>query len=546
MASDAHHVHEAHGSHAAHNSAVVYDAIVVGSGFGGSVAALRLSEKGYRVAVLEMGRRFAREDIAAANKSPLALFWMPGLGRRGFFTQRFFRHVNIAGGVGVGGGSLVYAAVLLEPKDAFYEDPAWNDMDLEWREELRPHYEAASKMLGAATCPVNTLQDEYLKETAERFGAGESYGPVPLGIYFGRTGVEAPDPYFDGAGPPRTGCTSCGSCLAGCESGAKNSLDKNYLYLAEQAGAEILPLHKATLIQPMEEGYEVAIENPLDRFQKVEPLRTRKVFLAAGVLGTLELLFRSREAGVLPDLSPMLGHHVRTNSEALPGILSRDPDIDLSKGPTISSDFYANEHTHITQNRLPPSYWFMKFYTVPLVDGFKHGRRTLKTLGQIIRHPHAATVSLRVRKDWHKRLTMLTVMQSLDNRLSFSWGRGLFSGFRRGLQSVPLNEKASPTYIPEANEAARLFAEVADGIPYNSAIESVLNMSVTAHVLGGCVIGRSPDEGVIDSNHELFGYPGMYVVDAAAIPANVGVNPSLTITAMAERALSLIQGRGSR
>jgi len=395
-------------------------------------------------------------------------------------------------------------------------------------------------MLGVTPCPTHHLQDEYLEKTAKNLGVGGSYGPVPLGVYFGRSGVESPDPYFDGLGPTRTGCTSCGSCLAGCEPGAKNSLDKNYLYLAEQLGAKILPLRKATLIRPIDGGYEVELSHPLKRNHNYPPLRTNKVVLAAGVLGTLELLYRSRDAGTLPELSPMFGRRVRTNSEAIVGAIARDRDIDLSKGPAISSDFYFNAHTHITQNRLPPSYWFMKLYSGPLVDGAEPLRRALKTVWQFIRHPLRSTASLRVWKDWHKRTTLLTVMQNHDNQLAFNWGRGFFSGFKRGLQSATPSGKSTPTYIPEANTAVRTYAEVSDGVPYNSLMESALNMSATAHILGGCAIGANPKEGAIDSHHQLFGYPDLYVVDAAAIPANVGVNPSLTITAMAERAMSLV------
>ncbi|MBL7208610.1 MAG: GMC family oxidoreductase [Dehalococcoidia bacterium] len=518
-----------------------YDVIVIGSGFGGSAAALRLSEKGYRVAVVEMGRRILREDIAKANQSPLALFWMPGLGMQGFFTQRFFKHVNIVGGVGVGGGSLVYAAVLLKPKDAFYQDSAWNRLGIDWKTELQPHYETASRMLGVTSCPIRHIQDEYLYKTAENLGVEDTYGPVPLGIYFGNPDVETPDPYFEGAGPPRTGCTSCGACLGGCEPWAKNTLDLNYLYLAEKLGAKILPLRKATLIRPVAGGYEVAMSHPLKRNHRYAPLRAQKVVLAAGVLGTLELLFRCREAGTLSQLSPTLGQRVRTNSEAITAVLSKDRDIDLTQGPAISSDFYFNDHTHVTQNRLPRSYWFMKLYSGPLVDGDQPFRRALKTAWHFLRHPGPSTASFRVLKDWHKRVSLLSIMQSLDSQIAFTWGRGLFSGFRPGLQSATPSGKSAPAYIREANQAARAYAEVSDGISHNSLIESAFNMSVTAHILGGCSIGGGPDSGVLDPNHEVYGYPGLYVVDGAAISANVGVNPSLTITAMAERAMGLFE-----
>jgi cholesterol oxidase len=517
-----------------------YDVIVVGSGFGGSVAALRLSEKGYRVAVVEMGRRVTPPEIEKANKSPVHLFWMPGLGLRGFFTQRFFQHVNIVGGVGVGGGSLVYAAVLLQPKPAFYKDTVWAGRD--WQAELAPHFESAARMLGRVTCPTSHLQDAYLKQTAEAMQVGHTYGPVPLGIYFGDD--NSPDPFFGGAGPARNGCIACGACLGGCATGAKNTLDKNYLYFAEKLGAQILPERKVTLIRPVQGGYAIEMTNPLTG-KKYAPLSAPRLVLAGGVLGTLELLFTSRERGTLPALSAMLGERVRTNSEAIAGVLAHNASLDMSHGPAISSDFHANEHTHITQNRLPESYWFMKLYSGPLVDGARPLTRALKTILYAIRHPLEASASLRVRKDWHKRITLISTMQNLDNEMAFRWGRGLFSGFRKGLQSATPSGRGAPTYIPEANAAARVYAQVSNGTPHNAVLESVLNMSVTAHILGGCPIGADAARGVVDAQHEVFGYPGMFVVDGSAIPANVGVNPSLTITAMAERAMSMVEKKST-
>ena len=509
-----------------------FDVIVIGSGFGGSVAALRAAEKGHRVAVLEMGRRVSKADIEKANRSPLDLFWMPALGLKGFFTQRFFKHVTIVGGIGVGGGSLVYAAVLLEPKQAFFQDPAWGPLAGGLESELRPHYRTAASMLGRVTCSTSHLQDQYLKQTAEALGVGETYGPVPLGIFFG--GENTPDPFFNGAGPARNGCSETGECLAGCATGAKNTLDKNYLYLAEKLGAQILPEHKATLIQPVEGGYRVESINPLNG-KRCPPLTASRLILSAGVLGTLELLFRCRSLGTLPNLSAMLGQRVRTNSEAIVAALSKDSRVDLTHGPAISSDFHANDLTHITQNRLPASYWFMKLYSGPLVDGADPFRRALKVLAYFLRHPLESTASLRVRKDWHKRITLISVMQNLDNQMAFRWG----GWFGKSLQSVSLTGRRAPTYIPEANQAARIYAKISVGVPHNSVLESMLNMSVTAHILGGCPIGADADSGVINSNHEVFGHPGLFVLDGSAIPANVGVNPSLTITALAERAMQL-------
>jgi cholesterol oxidase len=518
-----------------------YDVIIVGSGFGGSVCALRLTEKGYRVAVLEQGRRFQDADLHQSTVSTRHLFWMPSLGMQGPFTQRFMQHVNIVGGVGVGGGSLVYAAVLLEPKPAFFRDSAWKDLGVDWQSELKPHYQRAAQMLGRTVCPTTHIQDEWLKQTAISMGAGESHSPVPLGITFGSED-EVPDPYFGGAGPDRRGCKQCGNCLAGCEFNAKNSLDKNYLYLAEQLGATILPNHKAVMIQPVEDGYQVLSEDPLNPGQKHPALTASKVILAAGVLGTLELLFRCRQAGSLAHIPTKLGKQVRTNSEAISAVLSKDPKIDLTLGPAISSDFHPDEYTHITQNRVPPSYWFMKLYASPLVDGANPISRALRTFWISLIHPLRSSASLRVRKNWHKRITLISTMQNLDNQMALTWGRDLFNGFKPGLRSTLPSGKRAPTYIPQANRAARNFAQISNGIPFNSSIESVLNMSVTAHILGGCPIGANPEgnnqPGVIDTRHEVYGYPGLYVVDGSAIPANVGVNPSLTITALAERAMS--------
>ena len=522
-----------------------YDIIVIGSGFGGSASALRLSQKGYRVAVLEQGRRFQDGDIEKANQSMRALFWMPTLGMKGYFTQRFFRHVNIVGGVGVGGGSLVYAAVLLEPKDPFYRDPAWATMGLDWRTELRPHYQTAARMLGRTTCPIRHTQDEWLEQAAEIMGVSNTCGPVPLGIYFGPQ-EDSPDPFFDGHGPTRHGCTNCGACLAGCPHNAKNSLDKNYLYLAERNGVVILERHKANLLRPIEGGYQIECNDPLASDRPHPPLSARQVIISAGVLGTLELLFHSRQAGLLTELSSMLGQRVRTNSEAITAVLSPDKKIDLTQGPAISSDFHPDDYTHTTQNRIPQSYWFMKLYASPLVDGLKPLRRTFKTVGEFLRHPVRATAALRVSNEhWYKRATLISTMQNLDNQIAFTWGRKLSGGFKPGLRSQAVAdletrfEGRAPAYIPQANRAARAYARASGGMPYNSSIEAVVNMSVTAHILGGCVIGPDHPNGVIDAHHQVYGYPGLYVIDGSAIPANVGVNPALTITALAERAIDL-------
>lgn len=526
-----------------------YDAIIIGSGFGGSVTALRLAERGLRVAVLEQGRRVSPDDMLAASHDLRRLAWLPLLGLTGFFSQDVFQHVGVVGGVGVGGGSLVYAAVLLEPRPAFFRDPAWAGLGVDWQAELAPHYATAKRMLGRTPNPYAGVMDDYLRATAEALDAGHTYDTVPLGIYFGTVGVTQPDPYFDGRGPARTGCRQCGQCLTGCAYNAKNSLDRNYLFLAERLGAQVLAERRVTAIRPLAEGgYEVRMQHPTRAAQGYAPLRARKVIVAAGVLGTLRLLFHCRDvARTLPAISAQLGQVVRTNSEAVVAALSPDDGQDLSEGgPTITSHFYPNDHTHITQNRYPRGFEFMKLYMGPLVDGDVARERALRTLGQLASRPWQASASLR-RRQWTRDVSILTVMQHHDNRVAFRYGRSPFTGFRRGLYSAVVDGQRAPTYLPEANAAARAFAAASNGRALNVLFESVGNLSVTAHILGGCHMGRSAADGVIDTTHQVFGYPGLYVVDGSAVSANVGVNPSLTITALAERAAGLIAaGSGAR
>ena len=521
-----------------------YDVIVVGSGFGGSVCALRLAQKGYRVAVLEQGRRIGPADMEAAAKSLRKLFWLPALGLKGFFSQHIYRHVGIVGGVGVGGGSLVYAAVLLEPKRTFFEDPAWSCLGVDWARELAPHYQMAKRMLGVTTHPKLGEMDDHLRATAVTMGAGHTYGPVPVGILFGEPGVVVDDPFFQGRGPQRTGCQHCGECLTGCPYGSKNSLEYTYLYLAEALGVEILPERKVTLVRPLDGGgYQVEMVHPYDRRQSYSPLTAGRVILAAGVLGTLTLLFRCRdEFKTLPGISSQLGRVVRTNSEAIVSVLHPDPEANLSQGTTISSDFYPNDDTHITQNRFPQGYTFMKFYMGPLVDDPQPGRRALRTLGAFLRHPLRSTTSWRA-PNWRQRINVLTVMQDLDNQLTFRYGRDLLGLFGRRLRSVPVPDHRSPTYLPEANAAARALARQVGGEPANVLLESIGGLSITAHILGGCPMGDSAESGVIGIDHQVFGYPGLYIVDGSAVSANVGVNPALTIVALAERCTSLVPER---
>ncbi|MBM4362933.1 MAG: GMC family oxidoreductase [Deltaproteobacteria bacterium] len=519
-----------------------YDVAIVGSGFGGSVAALRLAEAGQRVLVLEQGERLDRARVARADERLGEFLWRPPLKMFGYFAQHDFRHVGVLGGVGVGGGSLVFGGVLLEPRPAFFRDPAWSDLGVDWESELRPHYATAARMLGRAVTPTVGLMDRYLEATARAMGAVETYGPTPNAIYFGAPGVVAPDPYFGGEGPPRRGCTGCGRCLTGCPEGSKNSLDQNYLALAERRGVTVKDRARVTRVEPTANGYRLRAEDPRGE-RPGEELTARRVVLAAGVVGTLDLLLRSRDVDrTLPALSPRLGQQVRTNSEAIVGVLHEDAPPELAEGSAITSHFYADAETHLTQNRYGKPFDIMRYAAVPMVDDPVPLRRALRTLFALLTSPLRTLRALRLR-DWYRKVTVLTVMQHVDSMLSFRLGRGLLGlGSPRLVSSIEGGQRP-PTYLPVANRAARILAEQTGGVPFNQLPESLGNLSITAHILGGCPMGRSAADGVLDVDHEVHGYPGLYVLDGSAIPANVGVNPSLTITAMAERAATRLAAR---
>jgi cholesterol oxidase len=521
------------------------DYLVIGSGFGGSASALRLAEKGWSVTVVEQGRRIGKDEIKAGKESVRKLMWMPPLGQRGYLVQHVFRHVSIVGGVGVGGGSIVWAAVMLEPKAAFYADPRLAALGLDLEAELAPHLAEARRMLGVATNPRQTQQDDYLRRTAERMGAADTFGPVPSAIYFGKPGVSSPDPFFGGAGPAREGCIFCGGCMTGCPTGAKNSLDRNYLYLAEKRGVRVLPERKADRIEPLPAGgYRVTLVDALSG-RPLETLVTKNVVLSAGVVGTLEILYRNRDLyGTLPQVSRTLGQVVRTNSEAITAVL-HPKGQDMTDGTGISTDFHPDENTHATQNRFDRGYRFMRFYMGPIVDDPVPWRRALRTLLAIATSPRLMFSNLFAR-EWEKRITAFTIMQDRDNHIRLQYRRRSWWPFgkpRLVSEASPGHE--APSYLPVANRLTREYATVSGGKPMNLLLETIGGLSSTAHILSGCPMGRTAQDGVIDTRHEVHGYSGLFVVDGASIPGNIGVNPSLTITAMAERFAALQPARAA-
>ncbi|TDC79619.1 GMC family oxidoreductase [Micromonospora sp. KC606] len=528
-----------------------YDVVVIGSGFGGSVTALRLAEKGYTVAVLEAGRRFADDEFPQTSWRARRFLWAPRLGCYGLQRITLLRSADrrsgggvlVLSGAGVGGGSLVYANTLYEPLDDFYADPQWRDIT-DWRDELARHYDQAKRMLGVTTYPVTTAADRAMRAVAERMGVGHTFHATPVGVYLGRPGQRVPDPYFGGVGPERTGCRHCGACLTGCRHGAKNTLVKNYLWLAERLGVEVRALTTVTAVRPAPGGgfaVHTARTGAWLRNRR-QLVHADQVVFAAGALGTQRLLHEMKATGALPALSPRLGELTRTNSEAILGASvgprqARARGLDLTEGVAITSSFHPDPQTHIEPVRYGRGSNAMGLLQSLLVDGGP--RRIRRWLGALVRQPGLAARMLTVRR-WSERTVIALVMQSADNSLTTRLRRGPFG---RRLVSGPGHGMPNPTWIPAGNRAVRLLAEEIDGTP-GGALTEPFDIPMTAHLLGGAVIGASPAEGVIDPWHRVYGHPGLHVVDGAAVSANLGVNPSLTITAQAERAMSFWPNRG--
>ena len=518
-----------------------FDYIVIGSGFGGSVAALRLVEKGYRVLVLEAGRRFRDHDFPKTNWNLSKFLFMPRLGLRGIMRMDFFKGLMVLSGAGVGGGSLVYANTLIEPNEEAFRKGAWpRGVGVErWDQELSAHYATARRMLGAVEAPTNNPADQRLQSTATDLGYGKTFHPVQVGVFFGESGKTIADPYFGGEGPERKGCVQCGGCMIGCRHNAKNTLVKNYLYLAERRGAVVREEREAVAVTPKDGGYEVQTVRKFVVARRAETYRAGNVVFAGGVIGTLKLLLHCRdEIRTLPKLSSRLGLEVRTNSESIIGVRFPNAAQAMSQGIAIAAGVNPDDHTKIEAVRYPRGSNLMALLSTPLVTGSSRILRIAKTLWRLVSQPRRYFRGLDPR-NFATETMILLVMQSLDNKMRFAWKRRFFSGMRQGLAAEYEPGQRPPLHIDAGNRFAEEMAAKHGGEAGGS-LADVMGMSLTAHILGGCPMGVSAADGVIDESHKVFGYDGLYVVGGAAVPANLGVNPSLTITAMAERAMAKI------
>jgi cholesterol oxidase len=518
-----------------------FDVIVIGSGFGGSVAALRLTEKGYRVAVIEAGRRFKDKDFPKTSWRLSKFLYLPRLGLRGIQRIHALPDVLVLAGAGVGGGSLVYANTLYTPPDSYFQDKQWNQIT-DWKSELAPWYDQASRMLGVEQNPYFSPSDQAMKDVAEEMGAGHTFKMAPLGVHFGKgSGVIEKDPYFGGVGPDRHGCQQCGGCMTGCRFNAKNTLPKNYLGLAEKAGAMVFP---ETTVEKLEQlgngGWKVTARRSSAWFGRKRIFTGAEVVVAAGTYNTQKLLHKMKDLGTLPKISNSLGMLSRTNSEALTGaIMPNSSQIDFSQGAAITSSFFPDENTHVEPVRYGKGSNLMGLLQTIMTDGHRAKDRRAMWLKSLLRNPILGLKILDVRR-WSERTVIALVMQNVDSALTVKGKRGIF-GWR--LTSKNNSDKPNATYIPAANEVVRRIADKYGGTP-GGHIGDLVSAPFTAHFVGGCVIGASEKDGVIDAYHRVWNYPSLHIVDGSSVTANLGVNPSLTITAQAERAFSFWPNKG--
>jgi cholesterol oxidase len=520
-----------------------FDWLVIGSGFGGSTSALRLAQKGYSVGVLECGRRFEDADFPETTWDVRRYYWLPRLGMKGILRMTLFKDIFIVSGCGVGGGSLGYANTLYRPRpgSAFYRDRQWARLD-DWERTLAPHYDTAERMLGVTTYEGEGPADRLLKELADELGVGHTYTTTRVGVFFGEPGTTVPDPYFGGDGPARAGCLRVGRCMLGCPHNAKNTLMKNYLWFAERKGVRIMPERTVVEVRPIgdpdgSDGYRVVSERSGAWLRKDRQEHTAKgVVVAAGALGTNMLLRRCKDGGALPGVSDRLGYLVRTNSEAISAVTRKDDRVDFSDSIAISSSIHPDADTHIenvTYGRGADSMSFLFTVLTPNGSGLT---RPMKALAAALRHPLAFARVTRPRA-WSRRTVILLTMQTLDNSMRLVAKRSLL-GLGPRLQTREDPDSPNPRFIEAANWATRRAAEKLDGIPQSGITEALFNVPTTAHIMGGAVIGASPETGVVDARQRVFGYENLLVCDGSAVPANIGVNPSLTITALAEHAMS--------
>jgi cholesterol oxidase len=523
-----------------------YDFVIIGSGFGGSVSALRLREKGYSVLILEKGKRFRDQDFATSNWQFWKYLWAPVLHAFGILQISIVKGVMVLHGAGVGGGSLGYANVLEIPTEETFATPAWNQ-PVAWGEILKPHYETARKMLGVVRNPGLWTADQVLGQMAAERKMGHTFRATDVGVYFGEASITAPDPFFDGQGPERTGCKLCGGCMVGCRYNAKNTLPKNYLHLAEKLGAEVLSESEVIDVRPLNGSpenirYEVIYQSATKVFSRSrKSVQARNVIFSAGVMGTLRLLLKLRDVKrSLPLLSSRLGDMVRTNSEALLGSIARKSDIEYSKGIAISSIFNADEITRIEPVRYPNGSSLMRLLSAPLID-LNAGvlQRMMNSLVWIGLHPIDFLKAM-VLSGWAHNATIILVMQNADNRMRFRLGRSFYTFFSRNLVAQPEPGYEVNAQVKGSHELVRDFAKRTDGIPMGSLGENLLNLPTTAHILGGSPMGNDSSNGVVDENFEVHNYPGLFIIDGSVMPANPGVNPSLTITALAEYAMNKV------